>query len=91
MRSSTQQGQFFYIANKDGRLFGGMSPGDGYRMPSFPTWRFSGDFTWARRFTSVDNALKFARLNRIVEVKVIDVGGRVLATITKDGEVSKGE
>lgn len=69
--------RYFYI-RKDGYLCGGVSRGDGTRMRGIPVWRKPGDFQWARRFTTVENAVKYAECNEMFDVSVVDDTGTVV-------------
>ena len=73
--------QYFYIAENDGeKLCGGMtrSSSSGYAMSKFPVWRNKGNYKWARRFTSVENAVKYANDNGIANIHIIDGFGQTV-------------
>ncbi|MBQ8962194.1 MAG: hypothetical protein IJ089_07590 [Clostridia bacterium] len=83
--------QFFYIQrNADNHLLHGITVSDSKFLTSFPVWKPSRSFDWARRFSSVENAIKCATDNHITGVSVIDRAGRVLCVISVNGEVRKG-
>lgn len=71
--------QYFYIAeNGSGRLCGGVTHSNGCTISKFPIWRDKGNYRWARRFTSVENAVQYAENNDMLNVHVIDGFGQVV-------------
>lgn len=72
--------QYFYIAeNGSGRLCGGVTQSNGCTISKFPLWREKGNYRWARRFTSVENAMQYAKDNDMLDTHVVDDTGNVMA------------
>ena len=91
MRLNKRPIQFYYIRkNDDNFLLHGVAVGQSRNLPPTPIFKAPRRFEWARRFSTVENAIKCAKESHITDVSVIDRSGHVLCTITKDGEVRKG-
>lgn len=71
--------QYFYIADSGGRLCGGIARSNGCTISKFPIWREKGNYKWARRFTSIENAIQYAKDNDMLSTHVVDGMGNVVA------------
>ena len=79
MTKSEEPRDAFYIAKRGGReLLGGVG------TMHIPVWRKKDDYHLARRFSSVDNAVRFAEQNRLSDIRVIDRLGNVLESIDSE-------
>ena len=82
--------QYCYIRrNADAFLLHGIALRDGRTGTRFQVWKTPGSFDMARRFSSLDNAIRYATDNHIAGVSVIDIAGRVLCLISATGEVNR--
>ena len=77
---------YVYVQRKDGYLLHGISPGESKAHAPIILWKPPRCFDWARRFSTVENAVKCIRDYRITGASVIDRAGRVLR-IVKDAAV----
>lgn len=81
---------FFYIRQEgSGNLLHGISPSETKARAPIAIWKPPRSFDWARRFSSVENAVKCATDNNLRSVAIIDRAGRVLRSINADGEVRR--
>jgi len=67
--------------DSDGFLLHGISPGESKAHAPIVIWKSPRSFDWARRFSSVDNAVKCIRDYGITGASVIDRAGRVLRVV----------
>lgn len=91
MRLNKRPIQFYYIRKNDNNyLLHGVAVGQSRNLSPTPIFKAPRSFEWARRFSTVENAIKCATESHITGVSVIDRFGHVLCTITNDGEVRRG-
>ena len=72
---------YVYVQRKDGYLLHGISPGESKAHAPIVIWKPPRNFDLARRFSTVENAVKCIRDYRIHDVSVIDRAGRILRTV----------
>ena len=77
---------YVYVQRKDGYLLHGISPGESKAHAPIILWKPPRCFDWARRFSTVENAMKCIRDYHIHDVSVIDRAGRVLRSVGDAGE-----
>jgi len=76
MLNSNESQDNFYIAKRGSHeLLGGVG------VQHIPVWRGKQDYSLARRFSTVDSAVRFAEQNRLSDIRVIDRLGNVLERI----------
>ena len=90
MRFNEKPRTFFYIQKREnGYLLHGLAMGTGNNMAPIAMWKPPRSFDWARRFSSIDNAVKVAKEYGIAGYDVIDQAGRVLYSNTDESEVRR--
>lgn len=72
---------YVYVQRNDGYLLHGISPGESKAHAPIILWKPPRCFDWARRFSTVENAVKCIRDYRITGASVIDRAGRVLRIV----------
>ena len=79
MRLNKRPIQFYYIRkNDDNFLLHGVAVGQSRNLPPTPIFKAPRSFEWARRFSTVENAIKCATESHITGVSVIDKFGHVI-------------
>lgn len=87
---SSRSAIFFYIRkNDDKSLLHGVAVGESRRYPPIAIFKPPRSYAWARRFTSVESAIRCAAEANITDVTIIDGSERVMCVIKADGEVCR--
>lgn len=67
--------------DSDSFLLHGISPGESKAHAPIVLWKSPQSFDWARRLSTIENAVKCIRDYRITGASVIDRAGRVLRIV----------
>ena len=90
MRFDLNPRTFFYIQKREnGYLLHGLAIRTGNNIPPVAMWKPPRNFDLARRFSSIDNAVKVAKEYGIAGYDVIDRAGHVLYSNTEESEVRR--
>lgn len=81
--------RFYYIRNESGMLLSGAA--HSFHIGTAVTWRRSWEYDWARRFLSVNAAIKYGIEYGVYGAEIVDRAGRVVGNIPTMKEVQERE